>query len=59
MQTTSQCGTCSHVQQATEEFEKRGWHVFLMAIGAIRVSTTQEKSRPETSTVGAWHCSLA
>ena len=51
MQTTSQCGTCSHVQQATEEFEKRGWHVFLMGIGALSLPTALGLSKPQMSKV--------
>ena len=59
MQTTSHSATCTEFEQATKEFEKRGWHVLLMTIGAIRLSTAPGKSKPQTSKVGVWHCSLA
>ena len=51
MQTTSHSATCTEFEQATKEFEKRGWHVFLIVIGAIRVPTALGLSKPQMSKV--------
>ena len=52
MQTTSQSATCTDIKKATKEFDKRGWHVFLMEIGAISLPTALGLSKPQMSKVG-------
>ena len=59
MHTTSQCGTCNGFEEATNEFEKGGWHVFLMSIGAISLPTALVLSKPQRSIIGVSNCNLA